>query len=539
MDVFKRFAREFLADTPDLPRLVIGFSGGADSVFLLIMLAQLYKTSAQSKSGTDALLAVHVNHGLRSAAESEGDEDFCRRFCLERGLRFKAIKLAPAQKDKSLISEEWLRDERYRVLTEEALKEKTSYVVCGHHRDDQAETVLFRLLRGTGSSGAAAMRRQRPLSEDVILLRPMLTFSRVEIEKTLENLNIAFVTDSTNSDSKYKRNFLRQQVFPLLEGPQGFPAARKNLADFASSLACDDALLNKLAEDAYPQVFVYSASGAAIKVECYLNLHESLRVRVCREFCRLHGVPFERAVYQRLSQVLSGESERQELLNGLSAILTEDQGAAQKSALVTISDTATLDYEESDVTALQKRMDDITVQLPVSGSKLKIIPWLSLALRVEAFEKGEGPAASEIAAFKKCGDYLLTEFVDLSSLIVTPDCGGRLSFRSRRSGDKFCPLAGRESTLKRYLHGQGGSGSPKWSRFLESSPGFCALSDNCALLMRVLPVLAKGDEVLWLPGFAPSQQIAVPKGGRATHRLELLPLSHHLENYDDEGTKTC
>ena len=347
------------------------------------------------------------------------------------------------------------------------------------------------------------------------------------------------MTDNTNSDLKYKRNFLRQAVFPLLEGPQGFPSARKNLADFASALACDDALLNKLAEDAYPQVFVYGVEGAAIDVENYLKLHESLRARVCRELCRLHGLAFERALYHRLSQVLTGESERQELSSGLSALLTDAPGSARKSGLVTISDTATLDYEESDVTALQKRMDDITVQVPVSGSKLKIIPWLSLALRVEAFEKGEGPAASEIAAFKKCGDYLLTEFVDLSSLIVTPDCGGRLSFRSRRAGDKFCPLAGRESTLKRYLHGQGGSGSAKWSRFLESSPGFCALSNNRALLMRVLPVLAKGDKVLWLPGFAPSQQIAVPKGGRAIHRLELLPLSHHLENYDDEGTKTC
>lgn len=524
MDVFKRFAREFLALAGDLPPLVIGFSGGADSVFLLTMLAQLYNK--------DSLLAVHVNHGLRSPDESRQDEDFCRRFCQKSGLPFKTVKLNPPHQDKSLISEEWLRDERYRVLTETAKEKKISYVVCAHHRDDQAETVLFRLLRGTGSAGAAAMRSRRALDEDVFLLRPLLTFSRAEIEETLKSLDIGYVTDSSNSDCKYKRNFLRQSVFPLIESRQGFPAARKNLADFAESLAQDNELLDKLAEEAFAAVFVYGVQGADLHLAHYEKLPEALKVRVCREFCRLHQLPFERALYQRLSSVFRGESERQELLQGFSAV--------KEGELVSILSNSVLDYHEADVERLERKMEPVSLAAPVTGSLVKVVPWLSFALRLEAFEEGKGPEGRQIAALKKSGDSsLFVEFVDLSSLFVTPDCARELTFRPRRSGDRFCPLGGQESTLKRYLHGQGGGSSAHWSRFLESCPGFSALSENRSLLLRLLPVLAKGDEVLWLPGFAPSSCIAVAAGGRASHRLELLPLSHHLEKYDDNGIKTC
>lgn len=524
MDVFKRFAREFLALAGDLPSLVIGFSGGADSVFLLTMLAQLYNK--------DSLLAVHVNHGLRSPDESMVDEDFCRRFCLERGLSFKAVKLNPPHQDKSLISEEWLRDERYRVLTETAKEAKISYVVCAHHRDDQAETVLFRLLRGTGSAGAAAMRSRRALSDDVFLLRPLLTFSRAEIEETLKSFDIRYVTDSSNSECKYKRNFLRQAVFPLIESEQGFPAARKNLADFAASLAEDNELLDKLAEEAFAEVFVYGRQGVALKLAQYEKLHQALKVRVCREFCRLHQLPFERALFQRLVSLFRGESDRQELLQGFSAV--------KDGELVSIVSNLVLDYDDKDVELIEKKMQPVTLAAPLTGSVVKIIPWLSFALRLEAFEEGNGPEGRQIAALKKSGDLpLFVEFVDLSSLFVTPDFARELTFRPRRGGDKFCPLGGQETTLKRYLHGQGGGASARWLRFLENCPGFSALSDNRSLLLRLVPVLAKGEKVLWLPGFAPSSAIAVAAGGRASHRLELLPLSHHLEKYDDNGTKTC
>lgn len=197
--------------TPPWPLLVVALSGGRDSVALLHGLVQLQKQGDFARLGLDfALLAAHFNHGLRGA-ESDGDEAFCRDFCAQLGVEFvsfRAVGLAAAENSARKARYAWL----WQVCDEEAAKGfKPVWLVCAHHQEDQAETVLLHLLRGSGTAGLAAMRRQNGS-----LLRPLLTAGRAEIDAYLQAHGLIWREDSSNAELDYTRNRLRNQLMPLL-----------------------------------------------------------------------------------------------------------------------------------------------------------------------------------------------------------------------------------------------------------------------------------------------------------------------------------
>ena len=184
--------------------VLLGLSGGADSMCLLHILC--------SMAGVD-VFAVHIHHGLRGE-EADRDVDFVKQQCAARGVsltvRYEDVT-AVAEQNK-LSFEEAGRRVRYDAFEEIAVSEGIAYIATAHNADDQAETVLLRLIRGTGVDGLAgiAVKRGR-------VIRPLLSCSRKEIEAYCLEKGVPYITDSTNVDTRYSRNYCRHELLPLME----------------------------------------------------------------------------------------------------------------------------------------------------------------------------------------------------------------------------------------------------------------------------------------------------------------------------------
>ena len=217
--------------------LVLGLSGGPDSVSLLHILNALKDEMGFS------LKAYHVNHMIRGS-EADDDERYAKDLCEALGIPFDSVQIdIPALVRKNGESvEECARKERQKALLSFAEKFPNSKVVLAHNLDDQAETVMLRLLRGTGVHGLSGMEYKR--ADGVI--RPLLDVKREEIEKFCEENNIKAHTDSTNRQTEYLRNNVRIELLPKLSEIN--PNIKECLVRLASASREDDEYLQKIAE---------------------------------------------------------------------------------------------------------------------------------------------------------------------------------------------------------------------------------------------------------------------------------------------------
>ncbi len=209
--------------------VLVGLSGGADSVCLLHFLCYL---SAEKHF---SLAAAHINHGLRGKAAA-ADQRFCRQLCKDLDVEFLTLKTnakaTAAQFD--LSPEHGARKARYEAYIKLARKWGANKVALGHQLDDQAETVLLNLLRGTKAKGLAGIPVRRPLTAGVEIVRPLLCITRAETEAYLQNNDLPHVTDQTNFDDAFTRNWVRGKLLPLLETKQ--PQIKQHLALIAADM---------------------------------------------------------------------------------------------------------------------------------------------------------------------------------------------------------------------------------------------------------------------------------------------------------------
>jgi len=190
--------------------IIVGVSGGADSVCLLTVLKELQKSIDIS------IIAVHVNHCIRGH-ESDMDQEFVRQLCEKYEVAFKAfaVDIQKMSEQEKISVEEAGRKARYQIFEEvllESANGSSGKIAVAHHMDDQAETILMNVLRGSGMKGMCGMQ---PVRGNVI--RPLLCVRRSEIENYLAITRQNFRTDRTNLDNDYTRNRLRNVVFPYLK----------------------------------------------------------------------------------------------------------------------------------------------------------------------------------------------------------------------------------------------------------------------------------------------------------------------------------
>ena len=250
--------------------VLVAVSGGADSVALLDVLAQLADERLQ-------LVVAHLNHGLRGAASDE-DEEFVRRLAARYRLpfEFRRVEVAALARDCRLSLEEAGRRARYAFFAETAVARGAQSIALAHHLDDQAETVLIRLLRGAGGAGLSAMGSLSPGA----LKRPLLPVSRLEIEQYLKSRGLTYRNDATNADTAILRNSIRHELIPFLKRYN--PKVSQRLAATAEILAGDEELLERMTDAAYARLARRQPSAVELDLEAAAGEPRALRLRLYR-----------------------------------------------------------------------------------------------------------------------------------------------------------------------------------------------------------------------------------------------------------------
>lgn len=250
--------------------LVVAHSGGADSTALLDLLSRLHGYNLH-------LVVAHLNHCLRGA-ESDADEEFCRLLAARYSIPFEVrrVDVRNMAAEFRLNLEDAGRRARIEFLDEVSMKYGAAAVLLAHHADDQAETVLMRLLRGSGMTGLSGMAYINARG----YVRPLLDITRDDIELYLRARGVEWREDASNSDTAYLRNRIRHQLLPQLA--EYNPDIRATLAATASIIRGDEALLAELTE----QAFAASCQIGVKRVDCNIGqlriLNPSLRRRVLR-----------------------------------------------------------------------------------------------------------------------------------------------------------------------------------------------------------------------------------------------------------------
>lgn len=196
---FTRALSLFLSDHPHVKRFIIAHSGGLDSQVLLYLVARYFSDIS--------LLVLHINHNLQE--QSAVWADFSLGQSRNLSLSHQTVDVFPANH-----SENAAREARYSAF--EKVVESGDCILMGHHADDQAETVLYRMLRGTGLAGMSGITPDRRLGKGY-LFRPLLNLSRSDLEGVARECGLAFIDDPSNTDERYDRNYLRHQIVPALK----------------------------------------------------------------------------------------------------------------------------------------------------------------------------------------------------------------------------------------------------------------------------------------------------------------------------------
>ncbi len=242
--------------------VVVGISGGADSICLLIVLIQIIRMGKYNIK----LTGVHVNHGIRGN-EAKRDEEFAKNICEKYNVDFKAVSvdIPKIADEKKLSEEEAGRIARYQIFNDIASKYgySTTKIAVAHHMNDQAETVLMNMFRGSSLSGLTGIK---PVRDNII--RPLLCVDRKEIESFLKECGESFITDSTNLDNEYTRNKIRNMLIPFVQDNIN-ALAPAHICSVAQDIYEADIFITKMSDIIYNKnvTLKYDNKGNIIKAD--------------------------------------------------------------------------------------------------------------------------------------------------------------------------------------------------------------------------------------------------------------------------------
>ncbi|MDX1443418.1 MAG: tRNA lysidine(34) synthetase TilS, partial [Gammaproteobacteria bacterium] len=273
-----KFSPEALLSQLDLPaatqRVVVAYSGGLDSTVLLHALARL------GEQLPGPLVALHIDHSLQ--ADSPRWAEHCREVALSLGVDFSLLKILVDPAPGASV-EAAARDGRYAAFAE--FLEKGDVLLTAQHADDQAETFLLQALRGAGVAGLAAMPRERELGA-AMHLRPLLDWTRVELEAWAVGQELDWLDDPSNADDRFDRNFLRNRVLPELR--ERFPGMAATLSRSAGH--CADAS-EILAEEAAQMLVTSGGREGFLPLAALESLSTARQRLLLRHWLAENGVP--------------------------------------------------------------------------------------------------------------------------------------------------------------------------------------------------------------------------------------------------------
>ncbi len=442
---------------PDLhaqPCIIASISGGADSTAMLLALRLV-----SQQLGVE-LRACHVNHKLRGS-ESDLDEQFCRQLCAELLVPLQVYEQTESRPN---ASESKLRATRYDFLYSCARSLGSKVVLLAHTQNDQIETLLFRLFRGTSSTGLTGIKTAHLMKNGIWLVRPMLNCSREEVLVFLSQNQVSARVDSSNQNDKFARNFLRNQVLPLCLSR--FPSMARQLERLREVTTKEDEFLH----------------------QCTLLIIDQLggldaRSWSMREFQEVHIALQRRALGKAMEyRDIEVSFERVQTVLNMMANNVGSKRLTLHERWDLVVDTENIRWiDKSPSVRTKVLLQPVKIKLPGNT----IILSLGKVIRVEEWQESlpaQFPPRTALSAI-----------VDLT-LVELP-----LVLRNDSDTDKIRPLGMTQPvSLKRYLH----------SRKSKSEREFEGI------------VLADQAEVLWVPGVGLSEKIKVI--GVPTHRISVL-----------------
>lgn len=286
-----------IASIANIKRVVIAYSGGVDSHVLLHACAQLQKTLNQF-----TFQAVYIDHGLHE--DSSRWSLHCEKVAIELGIDFTSQQV-DARNNKGEGPEQAARRARYAALSN--LVDESTVLLTAQHRDDQAETLMLQLLRGAGVNGLASMPTLARFDAGFIS-RPFLEFSKADILDYANAKNLSWVEDSSNLNESYDRNFLRQQVIPLIR--KRWPAFSKTTSRTASHCAEAASLLSDVGAS-----LVVETGNGELDIKPILDRKEEIQRLVIRQWLSTRGVRFpSEKVLSQILMMLSARTDKNPLV---------------------------------------------------------------------------------------------------------------------------------------------------------------------------------------------------------------------------------
>ncbi len=350
--------------------LIVALSGGADSAALLDLLSRL-------PGYTLHLIVAHLNHCLRGV-ESDTDEDFCRELASRYAVPFEVrrIDIKKMAEENRLNLEDAGRRARIHFFDEICGQYGATAVVLAHHADDQAETVLMRLLRGSGMTGLSGMAYRNARG----YIRPLLDISRSEIEQYLRSQGLNWREDASNSDTTYLRNRIRHELLPLLE--EYNPAIRSCLAATASVISGDETLVEELTEHACAGLILMGEGSASCSITSFRTLKPPLQRRVLRH------------LFEQLADTLEGVCVRH--IDAICAMV--DSGRPNSRLSLPHSITAVREYDRLIVMKRIEPALDLDFELLIKEPGRYQLP-TGGTLNVEVVSASDFPTDSDTICF--------------------------------------------------------------------------------------------------------------------------------------------
>jgi tRNA(Ile)-lysidine synthase len=448
-------------------------SGGPDSVAMLHILRELNDVQQMSWK----LHVGHVNHGLRGKASDE-DEEFVRGLAEKLKIPFHVTKVdVQAAHEKERVSlEEAGRTLRHAYLEKAALQIGAQKIALAHNLDDQAETILHRILRGTGLRGLKGMAPIRVISKkhDLFVVRPMIEIERYEIETYLREKGLAYKTDLTNFDTSLTRNKIRHKLFPMLESEFN-PRVKMALVKLGQTAGSFYLLLREIANEVYENTKMISGEGeVCLSVEEFAKLPPAIQTLI-----------IDRAVKTVLGRVPQLNFEHY-----LEIISLCGEHAYQKAIRLPRGLEA---RREGYILKIAKPQTP-PPPLKFAHRKLRIpgrtvIKKLNLEIDAELLE-------GKIVGLKdyiKNKDYT-EEIIDFEKL------RGPLVLRLRKGGDQFVPLGSR--------------GSTKLKKFFIDNKVPKAVRDR-------VPIVTDGARIVWVVGYRIGDDVKITDATKKVLKLKV------------------
>ena len=423
-----------LSDLAEGKRLIVAVSGGPDSLALVFAL-----NGVRADLGLD-LHGAHLDHGLRgdaSTADAQFVADTFRRLGI--GLTTEQADVRSFQRERRLSLEQAAREIRYAFLARVARNLRADAIALGHTSDDQAETVLMHIIRGSGLTGLRGMKTltTRKLDEsDVLLVRPLLGLTRKDTADYCHARDLEPRVDESNLSREHGRNRIRLDILPALE--QNNPAIRESLNRLSRSAARDLAYLDRRVDDAWREAVREESSHLSLDKSVFVRLDPAIQAHLLRRaVAAVKGNldELERDHVESMTSLMDGPAGRSlDLPGGLRFSVWYDQ--------------ATLASETADLCPLPQLEGEYRLKVP--GDTL-VCGWRVIATLVDrgpADDLGPSPAEGDRGIRQRAraehaggswresldGREVLTARLDRQSL------GGKIWVRTRRPGDRFQPL---------------------------------------------------------------------------------------------------